>query len=214
MKLKEIYIKNQSRRYSDINKIKKENIKLEINQLKKIKDNWIILLAILVGIIAILLLDFNPKYFIASLALILALVIIFIFGNKSTLICDKNKLKVKQGFQKLDIPYEHLKNVYIGKVNGLLFFLPAITYNIIIRYEDNFSFLRELEFSLFCADEQEVNNFINNFVIEEKIEEKYVIFEKRKLIRRIFSSIITIALCVILFIYLLSKSSINLGSII
>lgn len=201
MKLKEIYLENQARRYSSVDKIKKENIKLEMNPIKKIKSNWILLLAFLVAIIAILLLDFKPKYFITSLFLIFALVIVFIFGNKATLICDKNTLNVKQGFQKVDIPYDRLRNVYIGKVNGVIFFLPAITYNIVIRYEDNFSFLRELEFSLFCANAQEVNNFINNFLIEEKVEERYVQFEKRKFGRRLLSSLLTIALFIILLIY-------------
>ena len=203
MKIKEIYSENQTRRYSNIKKIKKENIKLEMNPIKKIKNDWIILLAILVVIIAILLLDFNPKYFITSLVLIFLLVLVFIFGNKSTLTCDKNTLNIKQGFQKVDIPYDHLKNVYIGKVGGILFFLPAITYNIVIRYEDNLSFLRELEFSLFCADVEDVNNFINNFLIEEKVEERYVQFEKRKFARRVFNSLITIALFIILLIWFL-----------
>ena len=214
MKLKEIYLENQARRYSSITKIKKENIKLEMNPIKKIRSNWILLLAFLVAIIAILLLDFDPKYFIASLGLIFALVIVFIFGNKSTLSCDKNALNIKQGFQKVDIPYDRLRNVYIGKVGGVLFFLPAITYNIVIRYEDNFSFLRELEFSLFCADEQELNEFINNFLIEEKVEEKYVLFEKRKFARRLLSTLLTIILFVILLIYFLPKCGINFSSII
>ncbi|MBP3502913.1 MAG: hypothetical protein J6K42_05530 [Clostridia bacterium] len=210
MKLKEIYLENQVRRYSSINKIKKENIKLDIDPIKKIKNNWIILLAMFVIIIAMLLLNFNLSYFIVSIGLIFTLVIVFIFGNKSTLLCDKNTLNVKQGFQNINIPYNRLKNVYIGKVSGVLFFLPAMTYNIIIRYEDNFSFLRELEFSLFCADTKEVNDFINNFLIEEKVEERYVRYEKRKIFRRLLSTLITVILAVGLLIYFLPKCGINL----
>lgn len=209
MKLKEIYSENKNRRYSNINTIKKENVKLEMNPIKKIKSNWIILLAIFVAIIGILLLDFNPKYFIASLGVMFLLVVVFIFGNKANLICDKNVLKVRQGFQKLDIPYDHLKSVYIGKVGSILSFIPAVTYNIVIRYEDNFTFLRELEFSLLCADIQEVNDFINNFLIEEKVEEKYIQFEKRKFWRRLLGTLLTITLFIILLIYFLSKSGIN-----
>ena len=210
MKLKEIYLENQVRRYSSINKIKKENIKLDIDPIKKIKNNWIILLAMFVIIIAMLLLNFNLSYFIVSIGLIFTLVIVFIFGNKSTLLCDKNTLNVKQGFQNINIPYNRLKNVYIGKVSGVLFFLPAMTYNIIIRYEDNFSFLRELEFSLFCADTKEVNDFINNFLIEEKVEERYVRYEKRKIFRRLLSTLITVIFAVGLLIYFLPKCGINL----
>lgn len=205
MNLKEIYLdeKNKNRKYCSITKVNKENIKLEMKPIQKITDNWIVLLAILVVIIGLLILNFNIKYFLVSLALIASFVIIFIFGNRAVIICDKNTLNIKQGFQKSNIPYSNLKNVYIGRVMDSPFLFPSRSYNIVIRYEDNFNFLRELEFSLLCADEKEVNEFINNFTIEEKVEEKYVIYEKRKFWRRIFSALLTVTLFVIILVYVL-----------
>ena len=51
MKLKELYLENKEHRYNTITRVKKENITLEMDPVKKIQDNWIILLGILVVII-------------------------------------------------------------------------------------------------------------------------------------------------------------------
>ena len=214
MKLKDLYISNEARRYSAVKHIKKENLKLEMKPLTKIKNNIVLLLVILAVVIGMLLLQFNLRYFIVSLLLIAVLVLVFIFGNKSVLVCDKETLNIKQGVQNLNIPYKNLKNVYIGRVSGLLFFLPAFNYNIIVRYEDNFSFLRELEFSLLCADPNEVETFINNFEIEEQVEERFVQYEKRKFVRRLIGTIFTVILAAIIVIYLLSLGGINLAPLI
>lgn len=214
MKLKDIFLENQNRRFAAVKKIKKENIKLEMKPIQKMKEKIIMLSVIFVAIIGLLLLNFNLKYFLVSILLIFLLIIIFIFGNKSTLECDKNTLNIRQGFQKINIPYTHLKNVYIGKVSGILFFLPAFNYNIVIRYEDNFSFLRELEFSLLCANSKDVELFLDNFLIEDVVEPRYVQFEKRKFGKRIISFIFTLILTIIIIIYILPLCGINLGSII
>ena len=44
MKLKELYLENKEHRYNTITRVKKENITLEMNPVKKIQDKWIILL--------------------------------------------------------------------------------------------------------------------------------------------------------------------------
>ena len=150
MKLKEIYMENKARRYSSVKKVIKENIVLEMDPIEKIKENWIVLTAIFVIAIGFLLLDYNPKYFFVCLAIMLFLVILFIYGNKAYLKCDKDSLHIRQGFQKLNIPYTQLKSVYIGRIKGF-------SYNIIVRFQDNFSFLRELEFSLLCSKHKDVN---------------------------------------------------------
>ena len=82
MKLKELYLENKEHRYNTITRVKKENITLEMNPVKKIQDNWIILLGILVVIIGFLLINFNSKVFGISLVLIAFLVCVFILGNK------------------------------------------------------------------------------------------------------------------------------------
>lgn len=214
MKLKEIYLKNQTRRYSSIKRVKKENISLNMNPERKIKENWIQLLAVIVVTIALLLLNFKLTYFLVSLSLILVIIAVFIFGNKATLFCDKNSLNIQQGFQKNIIPYANLKCVYIGRVTDFFLFIPIYSYNIIIRYEDAFSFLRELQFPLLCATKEDVNEFLNNFEVEENISQRYVKYEKRKFWKRILSFLISITLAIILCIYLFQKSGINFNSII
>ena len=201
MKFKEIFLENKDRRYRNITKVKKENMTLVIDPIRKIKENWIVLLGILVVIIGFLLINFNSKIFLVSLALIAFLVVVYIFGNKAILKCDKDLLYIKQGFQENKIPYSKIKTVFISRAAELMLFIPTYSYNIIIRYEDNFSFIRELNFSLMCADEDEVKEFIENFEIENKINQRIVKFEKRKFIGKLLTFIITIIAVVFIFMY-------------
>ncbi len=201
MKFKEIFLENKDRRYRNIAKVKKENMTLVIDPIRKIKENWIVLLGILVVIIGFLLINFNSKIFLVSLALIAFLVVVYIFGNKAILKCDKDSLYIKQGFQENKIPYSKIKTVFISRATELMLFVPTYSYNIIIRYEDNFSFIRELNFSLMCADEDEVKEFIENFEIENKINQRIVKFEKRKFIGKLLTFIITIIAVVFIFMY-------------
>lgn len=201
MRFKEIFLENKDRRYCNITKVKKENMTLVIDPIRKIKEIWIVLLGILVVIIGFLLINFNSKIFLVSLALIAFLVVVYIFGNKAILKCDKDLLYIKQGFQENKIPYSKIKTVFISRAAELMLFIPTYSYNIIIRYEDNFSFIRELNFSLMCADEDEVKEFIENFEIENKINQRIVKFEKRKFIGKLLTFIITIIAVVFIFMY-------------
>ena len=125
------------------------------------------------------------------------------FANHITIckMCDKDLLYIKQGFQENKIPYSKIKTVFISRAAELMLFIPTYSYNIIIRYEDNFSFIRELNFSLMCADEDEVKEFIENFEIENKINQRIVKFEKRKFIGKLLTFIITIIAVVFIFMY-------------
>lgn len=201
MRFKEIFLENKDRRYCNITKVKKENMTLSINPIRKLKENWIVLLGILVVIIGFLLINFNSKIFLVSLVLIAFLVVVYIFGNKAILKCDKESLYIKQGFQENKIPYSKIKTVFISRAAELMLFVPTYSYNIIIRYEDNFSFIRELNFSLMCADENEVKEFIENFEIDQKIDQRIVKFEKRKFIGRLLTFVITIIAVVFMFMY-------------
>lgn len=202
MSLKEIFLENANRRYNSVKKVKKENMTLKMDPIKKIKDNWIVLLGILVVIIGLLLIGFNMNMFLLCLGLIFVFVIVFIFGNKAILTCDKNTLNIKQGFQQSAIPYTNLKTVFIGRAATLFLIFPMYSYNIIIRYEDNFSFIRELQFSLLCADEEDVEKFISNFEIEKDANPRYIKYEKKRRILKIVSGVITFLLAVALFWYL------------
>lgn len=209
MNLKELYIKNEQRRYFSVTGVKKENLILEMKPLKKAKKSIPILLIIFVIIIAMLTLNFDIKYFLVVIGMIAAFFLLYLYGNNATLLCDKDSLKLKQGVQSVNIPYKKLKNVYIGKVSNIFFFLPAFSYNIIIRYEDAFSVLRELEFSLFCADENDVEEFINNFNVDNKVEERYVKYEKAKKWRKVLTYIVTLAIALIIVFYFLPKYGIS-----
>lgn len=201
MRFKEIFLENKDRRYCNITKVKKENMTLSINPIRKLKENWIVLLGILVVIIGFLLINFNSKIFLVSLVLIAFFVVVYIFGNKAILKCDKESLYIKQGFQENKIPYSKIKTVFISRTAELMLFVPTYSYNIIIRYEDNFSFIRELNFSLMCADENEVKEFIENFEVDQKIDQRIVKFEKRKFIGRLLTFVITIIAVVFMFMY-------------
>lgn len=201
MKFKEIFFENKDRRYRNITKVKKENMTLVIDPIRKIKENWIVLLGILVVIIGFLLINFNSKIFLVSISLIAFLVVVYIFGNKAILKCDKDSLYIKQGFQENKIPYSKIKTVFISRAAELMLFVPTYSYNIIIRYEDNFSFIRELNFSLMCADENEVKEFIENFEIDKKIDQRIVKFEKRKFIGKLLTFIVTLIVVAFIIVY-------------
>lgn len=210
MKLKDLYIMNEARRYANVIKINKENVALEMKPLKKLAEDIAMILIVLAIAVGLLIIGFNAKYFIVSMLLIVGFFVLFIFGNKSKITCEKDVLNVKQGFQNLNIPYKNLRNVYIGRVSGLLFFLPAFNYNLVIRYEDNFSFLREIELSMLCANEKEVEEFINNFEIEQVFQERYVVYEKRKRWRNRIGIIASIILFIIFILYILPSCGISM----
>lgn len=201
MSLKEIFLENKDRRYYNVSRVKKENMTLVVDPVKKLKENWIVLLGIFVVIIGFLLINFNIKILEISMALIAFFVVVFIYGNKAILKCDKNSLNIQQGFQKNKIPYSKVKGVFIARAIDLMLFIPTYNYNIIIRYEDPFSFIRELNFSLMCADEDEVKKFIENFEINKTVDPKIVKFEKRKLIWKILTSIGTLILVIFVCMY-------------
>ena len=69
MKLKDLYLENTNHRYNNVTRVKKENIILKMNPIKKIQENWIVLLGILVVIIGFLIMNFNARVFIISLIL-------------------------------------------------------------------------------------------------------------------------------------------------
>ena len=210
MKLKELYESSQKRRFSTVKGVKEENLTLQMKPMKRIKESIWVLLLIIAAVVGLLLINFNLNTFMVSLALVAIMILLFIYGNKATLHCDKDSLSVKQGFQNVKIPYNNLKNVYIGRVSGMLFFMPAFNYNIVVRFQDNFSFLRELEFSLLCSDEKEVEKFLNNFEIEEQTEERYVAYEKKKVLSKIASFVFTLIIAIIVAIYILPMCGINM----
>lgn len=211
MKLKEFYLANKNLRYNDIIKLKKEDIKLEMNPIRTLKNNWIILLLLIVAVVGLLLLNFNLTYLIVSLALIAIFVLLFIYGNGTKLSCENGSLYVKQGVQSNIIPYKKLRSVYVARATDWLVLFPVYTYKLIIRYEDNFSFLRELEFPLLCAELDDIIKFVDNFYVNEEILQRYVKYEKSKFWRRFITAAISVIAAIAIFYYLYASGSINLN---
>ena len=102
-----------------------------------------------------------------------------------------------------------MKNIFIGRSTKLLLFLPIYNYNIVIRYEDNISFIHELQFSLFCANEDDVKKFIENFEFDDNINQRFIQFERKKILLKIISAILTIAIMIFIFFYFISDSNIS-----
>ena len=209
MKLKEYYLANKNLRYNDIIKVKEENIKLEMNPIRTLKDNWIIVLLIVVAVVGLLLLNFNLTYLIVSLALIAIFVLLFIYGNGTKLSCENGSLHVKQGVQSNIIPYKKLRSVYVARATDWLVLFPVYTYKLIIRYEDNFSFLRELEFPLLCAELDDIIKFVDNFYVNEEILPRYIRYEKSKFWRRFITAVISVIAVIAIFYYLYTSGNIN-----
>lgn len=202
MNYKELCIKTEKNRYSDIEGIKDEKVVLEGKPLKKIKENWIIMLLIIAVTIGFLLIKFNIIYFLICIALILFFIMLFIYGNTYTITCNKEDIHIKQGLQKFNIPYKSIKNVYISKTAGLT---VLRTYVLVVRCEDNLKLLREFEFPLLCTNYEQVSNFINNFIIKNERNEKYFIYEKRRSLRRIIENIFTVFAVIIIILFMFSK---------
>ena len=205
MSLKELCANSQDRRYSDITGIIDVDVEIAGKPIKKIKDNWIVLLSILAIFIG-LLLNISLKYFAICMGLLCLFVILFIYGNTYRVTCKKDSIRIKQNFQNIDIPYKSIKNVFISKTSKMPF---SNTYVLVIRCEDNLLLLREFEFSLFCADVDEITKFINNFKITNDTCQKYIIFEKRKSLRRIFENLFTVFLIAIILWFLYTRGIIN-----
>ena len=211
MKLKDYYLTHKNLRYNDIIKVKKENVKLEMNPVKTLKNNWIILLAIIVATVGLLLLKFNLTYLLISLGLIAVFILLFIYGNGTKISCENGSVYVKQGVQSNIIPYQKLRSVYVARATDWIIIFPVYTYKLIIRYEDNFSFLRELEFPLLCAELEDIIAFVDNFYVNEEIAQRYIKFEKTKFWRRFIIAIISVIATIAIFYYLYAGGTINLN---
>lgn len=209
MKLKEIYEKNAIRRYCDITKILNKNLELKSNPIVLIKKRLLILALAYLALVGLLFVNFDITVILVMTAIILSLFGLFIFGNKSTIKCEKDHIYFEQGFQKNIISYSKLKNVYIGRASDMLVFIPMYTYKLVLRYEDQFNFLREIEIPLLCIDSEEVNKFINNFQINKIIVPRYVSYDKRKIWLKIISFIITVAIIFAISYYIFANGIIT-----
>lgn len=182
MNLKEIYKENLGRKYRNVIKINKEEIEVNSDPLPSIKKNkFPIILASSIAIL-ILLVTFNKNLntFAIVVAFLVFMIILAIFFNNYSIKCKKDVLSLKWNLQKFDIPYSHLKSVFLSRDFSGLDVFPMISYNIVIRYIDNLNFIKELTFPTHFLNPEELKDFLDNFVIEENEAEDCIKFERYK----------------------------------
>ncbi len=200
IKWKDIYNDNKHRRYSEITGIKKEDVEIESNPSKLLKEKafWFGLASLI--IIAIILYTFrnNLKIALIVMGFFLFAGVSFFFFNYYKLKCTKDGLYIKFGMQQGLFKYDKIKSIYISRFNDSSYLLSIRTYNIVIRYEDNFKRLKELFFDASFLNKEQVVEFLNNFEIKEAEEDKYVKYEKFKLLKKVGKIALIVAFIVIL----------------
>lgn len=187
MKLKEIYKKNLYRKYCNVKNTNGKEIEIKSLPIEAIKKNKYTILIISLIIILILLLTFHNtlKTFFIVLAFFAFMIVTAFYFNNYSIKSKKNMLELRWNFQKFDLPYERLKGVFLSRdINGLDV-IPIPTYNIVIRYIDNFNFIKELIFPATFLDPETLDEFIDNFITENKKAEDCIKFEKYKKLKMI-----------------------------
>ena len=187
MKLKEIYKENSGRKYRNVINTKGKNIEIKSIPLDMIKKHKYVITIVSLLIILVLLLAFrnNINTFFIALAFLLFMVITTFYFNNYSIECKKDVLSLKWNFQKFDLPYTHLKSIFLSRdINGMQF-LPMMSYNIVIRYIDNLNFIKELTFPASLLDPEELKDFLDNFIIEDEKAEDCVKFERFKKLKEI-----------------------------
>lgn len=182
MKLKDIYIENQNRKYRNVIDTKGKEIEIKSIPLKAIKKNKYPILIISLIIILVLLLTFynTLNTFFVVIAFLLFMVASAIYFNNYSIRCKKDILHLKWNLQTFDLPYERLKSIFLSRDISGLDIIPMLTYNIVIRYIDNMNFIRELSFPATLLNPEELKEFLDNFIVEEAEAEDCVKFERFK----------------------------------
>lgn len=188
LKWKDIYNENSKRRYCEITGIKKEDVELESNSFKFLKEKKYLVLVIALIIIALLVYTFRNDLKILLIVLAffaIAGICLFLF-NYFKFKCLKDGLYVRFGFQEGKFSYDKLKGIYLSKFNDYSFLIPTKrVYSIVIRYEDSYKRIKELSFPNYFVKPEDVSAFLDNFEIKEAEENKYVQYERFKVLKMI-----------------------------
>ena len=190
MKTKDIYKENKERKYCQIVDIKNENVEVESAPIKVIKENWKKYLAATLIILAIIIFTFykDLKVLFSVIAFFAFIALLSIVSNIYSMKCKENSLSLKFNFQKFELPYSRIANIYLSKDFTANDLIPMINYNLVIRYIDNMNFLKELSFSTMFLKEEKLKEFLDNFVISNEEQAKCVKYEKYKLFKKILKS--------------------------
>ena len=211
MKLKEIYKENLGRKYRNVIDTKGNNVQINSSPIKIFKEHKYPIITGILLVILLILLAFrnNLDIFLVVLAFLAFFVGLSIYFNNYKIECKKDILCLKWNLQKFELPYTHLKSIFLSKELNTLEILPVVSYNIIIRYIDNLNFIRELSFPAALLQPEEISNFLDNFIIEEEEAEDCVKFEKYKRIKNILKligySIVVILIVIAVVFYFFYK---------
>ena len=208
LKWKNIYNENKQRKYCQITGIKQYDVELESNSLKSLKQRKYIILAIVIICAAIIIWTFRSdiKVLLMVLGFLTVAGCAFFIFNFFRFKCLKDGLYVRFGLQEGVFPYDKIKSVYLSKYNDYSFLLPnSKSLCIVLRYEDSFNRIRELSFPNYFLSKEQTVEFLDNFIISEEPVEKFVNFEKFKLLKRIGKiALFVIAILTILGLLVLS----------
>ena len=91
--------------------------------------------------------------------------------------------------QKLDMHYSRIVNVYLSRDFNAVDFIPKFSYSIVIRYIDNLNFLKELTFSTLFLKPEQIEKFLDNFIILEEQDDGCIKYEKYKFTKKVFKFI-------------------------
>lgn len=191
MKTKDIYKENKNRKYCPIIDIKKEDIGIESSPIKIIKKNWVKFLIISLIIVAILSITFYKDLVVlASVLVFLAFIVVgCIFSGTYSMKCKEETLSMKLNLQKFEVSYSRIANIYISKEFTISDFIPMFTYSLVIRYVDNMNFLKELSFPTLFLKPEDLEKFLDNFIIQKEQSKECIKYEKYKMSKKVFKAI-------------------------
>lgn len=199
LKWKEIYKEKRNNRYYEVTGIKKENVEIESSPIKVIKKYKYYVALISLVIIAFVFYSFRNdiKIALSVIAFFILASSFFVLFNYYKLTCGKDGLYIKLGFQNAMFNYDRIKSVYISRFNDSSYLFSIRTYNIVIRYIDNFNRLKELFFDASFLNKEQALEFLNNFELKEVESEDYKQYEKLKLLKKI-GKVVLIVLFIII----------------
>lgn len=208
LKWKDVYNNTKKRKYCEITGIKQEDVEIESNSFKVLKERKYIVLVASIVIIGLLIWTFRTdiKLLLILVGFFIAADICFFVFNYFKFKCAKDGLYIKFGFQQGKISYEKLKGVYLSRFNDYSFLIPVKkVYSIVLRYTDNNGRIKELSFPNYFIKPEDTEKFLENFNIEEAEQDKYVNFERFKILKKVGKISIFVLFVVALIVYAFIK---------
>lgn len=187
VKWRNIYKDKRNNRYYEITGIKNTDVEIESSPLRFVKQNkyWVALVFAIIIAIVVYAFRKDLKIALAVAAFITIAFVFFVIFNYYRIACTKDGLEIIYGFQRVVFSYDKIKSIYLSRFNDSSYLFSVRTYNIVIRYKDNFSRLRELFFDASFLNKDQALEFLNNFEMKEVESEEYRKYEKFKLLKKI-----------------------------